>query len=162
MYLDLFTLSYLALFVPLIGWAGVLFVRWRNVPKLAGEVYDSNVDKALLNPAIPREAYIAAYRRAESPRLAIYRCALAFIALLSLPVLVATLSGFMQDLNIQSEDFGLSLGPVRISGILGDMAVFVIIMGLYVALLAAMTYAYYRGKPMSLKAEVRRLEEEHG
>lgn len=159
MYFDLFTFSYFSLLLVIVCWALLIFVRWRLVRNLAGEVYDSNVEKNLLDGKIPRDEYIRSYCKAESPRLAIYQCGVALLAWLLLPILISVFTGAIENMNIQSENWGLRLGRVRIAGIAGDFLGFILVMGCNIAMLAAATFLYYRRRPPTLKAEIKRLEE---
>lgn len=160
MYFDWTTFFYSLMFVPLLGWAAILAWRWFKLPGFAGEVYDSNVEKGLLSAKIPRETYIEHYLEAERPRLAIYRCAVAFICLLMLPGLVSFFYGLAEALNEWNEANAFRIGEFRLVGILGDFVTFLLIMGTYVALLLGATALYFRNPAPSLKSQERKLREQ--
>ncbi|MBR9836191.1 MAG: hypothetical protein GYB42_13655, partial [Alphaproteobacteria bacterium] len=57
MYFDWVSFFYFGLLGLIAVWGGVLAWQRYKLPEFAGQVYDSNVEKGLLNPAIEREAY---------------------------------------------------------------------------------------------------------
>ena len=147
-------LSYLLLLGASLLWAVLLYLRWRGLPEFAGEVYDSHIDKNLLDPGIPRDAYIAAYVQSEGPRLATYRCGLAIGSLLLLPILIPLLSRFLDWVWFQT---GLSLGPSNVVQIALDFSIILVVMGLLIGVTSLVTWVYFRRRPPSLRAEIRRL-----
>lgn len=162
MFVDNFTPIYYSMFVPVLIWAGVLVWRWIKTPELAEQVYDSNVEKGLISDKIPRDEFIRSFSTAERPRLGIYQCAIAFLALILLPVLVAAFYGVTHNMNNWGEDnIEVSFRSQNLGNILGDFLTVVIIMGINVVFLAAVTFFYYRNRPPSLRSEIRRLEEQY-
>ena len=148
-------ISYFALLLGLIGWAAALAWRWYNLPSFAGEVYDSNVEKNLLNGDIDRDAYIESYVKSEGPRSATYRCASAFVALLALPSLVGAFN-WMWDAVWRLT--GAVEGPFERGYMLHTFMTFVFVMAVIVALLYIVTAWYYRTRPPTLADEIKRLE----
>lgn len=161
MYFDWTTFFYSLMFVPLALWAAVLGWRWYKMPGFAGEVYDSNVEKGLLSANIPRETYIDHYLEAERPRLAVYRCVVAFACLLLLPMLVSLFYGLAEVLNEWNEANAFQIGRFRLTGILGDFVTFLLVMATYVGLLFAATALYFRNPAPSLKSQERKLKEQY-
>jgi hypothetical protein len=162
MFVDNFTYFYYLMFAPIMLWAGILAWRWIKTPELGQVVYDSNVEKGLLSGNVPRDEFIKSFSKAERPRLGIYQCGIALLALVLLPVLIAGLYGVTHDLNVWGEDnVQVSFRQQNMGNILGDFITIVIIMGINVALLAAATFFYYRNRPPSLRSEIRRLEEQY-
>ena len=162
MFVDNFTGIYYSMFVPVLIWAGILAWKWFKTPELAGQVYDSNVEKGLLNSSVPRDEYVKSFSRAERPRLGVYQCAIALLALILLPMLIAGFYGLTHNMNNWGEDnVQVSFRQENLGNILGDFFTIVIIMGINATLLAATTFFYYRNRPPSLRAETRRLEEQY-
>lgn len=162
MFVDNFTPFYYMMFVPILIWAGLLVWRWTKTPVLGEQVYDSNVEKGLISDKIPRDEFVRSFSTAERPRLGIYQCGIAFLALTLLPVLVAGFYGVTHNVNNWGEDnIEVSFRSQNLGNILGDFMTVVIIMGINVVLLAAATYFYYRNRPPSLRSEIRRLEEQY-
>jgi hypothetical protein len=162
MFVDTFTPIYYLMFLPVFLWAGVLAWRWVKTPELGGQVYDSNVEKGLISDKVPRDEFIRSFSIAERPRLGIYQCAIAFFALIILPVLVAGFYGMTSNMNNWGEDnIEVSFQSQNLGNILGDFITILIIMGINVVLLAAATFFYYRNRPPSLRSEIRRLEEQY-
>lgn len=160
MFVDNFTPVYYLMFVPLFLWAGVLTWRWVKTPELGQQVYDSNIEKGLISEKIPRDEFIKSFASAERPRLGVYQCGVAFVALVLLPVFISGLYGLTHNVNNWGEDnIEVSFRSQNLGNILGDFLTIVIIMGINVALLAAATFFYYRNRPPSLRSEIRRLEE---
>ncbi|MEL6831188.1 MAG: hypothetical protein AAFO63_13740, partial [Pseudomonadota bacterium] len=148
-------ISYYGLLLALIAWAIGLAWRWYTLPDFAGQVYDSNVEKNLLNGNIDRDAYIESYVRTEGPRFASYRCATAFAALLALPSLVGVFNW--------GWDFGWRLmgsieGPFERGFMLHTFMTFIFVMAVIVAALYLVTAWYYRTAPPTLAEEIKRLE----
>ena len=152
-------LSYAALLLATLGWGIALILRWRWLPSFAGEVYESHIEKALLDSRIPKSDYVDAYVRAEGPRLASYRCGLALGFLVLLPILVPLLSRLTDWIWFQT---GLSLGPSNVVQIALDFSVILTVMALLIGAVYLITMIYYRKRPPSLRAEVRRLRAEAG
>lgn len=152
-------LSYGLLLLATLIWGVVLIFRWRTLPEFAGDVYDANVEKQVLDDRIPRDAYIDAYVRAEGPRLASYRCALAFGFLVVLPIIIPLLSRLTDWIWFQT---GLSLGPSNVVQIVLDFGVILFVMALLIGAVYVLTLIYYRKRPPSLRAEIRRLKAEAG
>ena len=150
-------LSYFGLMAAILAWGGTLAWRWYRLPGFAAEVYDSNVEKELLDPRIDRDAYIASFIKAEGPRLGTYRCLMAFISLLLLPLLIAFFSNLLGNAFFEAE---LDMGPYDLAQIAMDFLVLLIVMGIFGGGLFLVTAYYYRTRPPSLKTEVRRLEAE--
>lgn len=162
MFVDNFTGIYYLMFIPVVIWAGILAWKWIKTPELGEQVYDSNVEKGLLSGKVPRDEFIKSFSRAERPRLGIYQCGIAFLALILLPILVAGFYGFTHEANVWGEDnVQLTIRQQNLGNILGDFLTILIIMGINVGLLAAGTFFYYRNRPPSLRSEIRRLEEEY-
>lgn len=162
MFVDNFTPFYYLMFLPILIWAGMLAWRWVKTPELGEQVYDSNVEKGLISGNIPREEFIRSFSNAERPRLGIYQCGIAFLALGLLPVWVAGFYGLTNRMNNWGEDnIEVSFQSQNLGNILGDFLTIVIIMGINVVLLAAATFFYYRNRPPSLRSEIRRLEEQY-
>ena len=160
MFVDTFTPVYYLMFVPILVWAGVLAWRWVKTPELGEQVYDSNVEKGLISDKIPRDEFVRCFSNAERPRLGIYQCAIALGALLLLPVFVSGFYGMTHNMNNWGADnIEVSFRSQNLGNILGDFLTIIIIMGINVAVLAAVTYFYYRNRPPSLRSEIRRLEE---
>ncbi|MEL7043359.1 MAG: hypothetical protein AAGL90_17705 [Pseudomonadota bacterium] len=162
MVVDNFTNIYYLMFLPIAVWAGLLSWRWFKTPELAGRVYDSNVEKGLISARIPRDEFIRSFSMAERPRLGVYQCSVALLALLLLPILVAGFYGLTLDLNNWGQDaIQMTVRGQNLANILGDFVTIVMIMGINVLLLAGVTFFYYRNRPPSLRSEIRRLEEEY-
>lgn len=162
MFVESFTGIYYLMFVPIVIWAGILAWRWVKTPELGAQVYTSNVEKGLLNGNVPRDEFVESFSRAERPRLGIYQCAVAFLALVLLPVLVSGFYGLTLNLNNWGEDsIEVTVRGQNLANILGDFVTIILIMGINVALLAAVTFFYYRNRPPSLRSEIRRLEEQY-
>jgi len=162
MFVDNFTPFYYMMFVPILVWAGVIAWRWLKAPELGEQVYDSNVEKGLISDKIPRDEFVRSFATTERPRLGVYQCASAFLALTLLPVLVAGFYGVTHSVNNWGEDnIEVSFRSQNLGNILGDFLTVVIIMGINVVLLAAVTFFYYRNRPPSLRSEIRRLEEQY-
>lgn len=162
MFVDTFTPIYYLMFVPVLIWAAILAWRWVKTPELGAQVYDSNVEKGLISDKVPRDEFIRSFATAERPRLGIYQCAIAFLALTLLPVMVAGFYGLTSNMNNWGEDnIEVSFQSQNLGNILGDFITIVIIMGINVVLLAAATFFYYRNRPPSLRSEIRRLEEQY-
>ncbi|MEL7110484.1 MAG: hypothetical protein AAGL99_14560 [Pseudomonadota bacterium] len=162
MFVDNFTPFYYLMFLPILIWAGMLAWRWMKTPELGEQVYDSNVEKGLISEKIPRDEFIRSFSNAERPRLGIYQCGIAFLALGLLPVWVASFYGLTSRMNNWGEDnIEVSFQSQNLGNILGDFLTIVIIMGINVILLAAATFFYYRNRPPSLRSEIRRLEEQY-
>ena len=160
MFVDNFTSIYFLMFVPIGIWAAVLAWKWIKAPELAGQVYDSNVEKGLLSGKVPREEFIKSFSKAERPRLGIFQCGVALLALVLLPMLIAGFYGFTHEANVWGEDnVALTIRQQNLGNILGDFLTILLIMGINVVLLAAATFLYYRNRPPSLRSEIRRLEE---
>ncbi len=162
MFVDNFTPIYYLMFAPVLIWAGVLAWRWLKTPELGEQVYDSNVEKGLISDKIPRDEFIRSFANAERPRLGIYQCSVALFALVLLPVIVSAFYGMSQTMNNWGEDnIQITVQQQNLGNILGDFVTILIVMGVNVALLAAVTFFYYRNRPPSLRSEIRRLEEEY-
>ena len=162
MFVDNFTPVYYLMFLPLAIWAGLLGWRWMKTPELGEQVYDSNVEKGLISGNIPRDEFVRSFSKAERPRLGIYQCGIAFLALVLLPVFVAGFYGLTSNVNNWGEDnIEVSFQSQNLGVILGDFMTIVIIMGINVVLLAGATFFYYRNRPPSLRSEIRRLEEQY-
>ena len=162
MFVDTFTPIYYLMFVPVLIWAAILAWRWIKTPELGAQVYDSNVEKGLISDKVPRDEFIRSFSVAERPRLGIYQCGIAFLALTLLPVFVAGFYGLTHNMNNWGEDnIEVSFQSQNLGNILGDFITIVIIMGINVVLLAAATFFYYRNRPPSLRSEIRRLEEQY-
>lgn len=162
MFVESFTGIYYLMFVPLAVWAGVLAWRWHKTPTLGEQVYDSNVEKGLLNGNVPRDEFVRSFAKAERPRLGLYQCGVALLALLLLPILVSGFYGLTLNLNNWGEDsIQMTVRGQNLANILGDFVTIVLIMGINVVLLAAVTFFYYRNRPPTLRSEIRRLEEQY-
>lgn len=162
MFVESFTGGYYLMFVPIAIWAGVLAWRWIKTPELGEQVYDSNVEKGLLNGNVPRDEFVRSFSKAERPRLGIYQCGVAFLALVLLPLLVSGFYGLTLNLNNYGQDnIQMTVRGQNLANILGDFITILIIMAINVILLAAVTFFYYRNRPPSLRAEIRRLEEQY-
>ena len=162
MFVDIFTPIYYLMFLPVAIWAGVLAWRWVKTPDLGEQVYDSNVEKGLISGNIPRDEFVKSFAIAERPRLGIYQCGVALFALILLPIIVSTFYGVSQSMNNWGEDnIQITVQQQNLGNILGDFVTILIIMGVNVALLAAVTFFYYRNRPPSLRSEIRRLEEQY-
>ena len=98
MFVDNFTGIYYLMFLPIAIWAAVLAWKWIKAPDLGEQVYDSNVEKGLLNGNVPRDEFVKSFARAERPRLGVYQCGIALLALVLLPALIA---GFTASLMTQ-------------------------------------------------------------
>ena len=162
MFVDNFTPIYYLMFAPILIWAGVLGWRWLKTPELGEQVYDSNVEKGLISEKIPRDEFVRSFSNAERPRLGIYQCSVALFALVLLPVIVSGFYGISQTMNNWGEDnIQITVQQQNLGNILGDFVTILIVMAVNVALLAAVTFFYYRNRPPSLRSEIRRLEEEY-
>lgn len=162
MFVDNFTGIYYLMFVPIVIWAGILAWKWFKAPELGEQVYDSNVEKGLLSSKVPRDEFIKSFAKTERPRLGIYQCGIALLALILLPALIAGFYGFTHDANVWGEDnVQLTIRQQNLGTILGDFLTILIIMAINVGLLAAATFFYYRNRPPSLRSEIRRLEEQY-
>ena len=162
MFVDIFTPIYYLMFLPVAVWAGILAWRWVKTPDLGEQVYDSNVEKGLISGNIPRDEFVKSFSTAERPRLGIYQCGVALFALVLLPIIVSTFYGVSQSMNNWGEDnIQITVQQQKLGNILGDFVTILIIMGVNVALLAAVTFFYYRNRPPSLRSEIRRLEEQY-
>ena len=162
MFVDNFTPIYYLMFVPFAIWAGLLAWRWVKTPALGEQVYDSNVEKGLISGNIPRDEFVRSFSNAERPRLGIYQCGVALFALVILPLIVSMFYGVSQSMNNWGGDnIQFTVRQERLGNILGDFVTILIVMAVNVVLLAAVTYFYYRNRPPSLRAEIRRLEEEY-
>ena len=162
MFVDNFTPIYYLMFVPIAVWALVLAWRWVKTPDLGEQVYESNVEKGLISEKIPRDEFVRSFSNAERPRLGIYQCGVAFFALILLPIIVSAFYGTSQSMNNWGEDnIQLTVRQQNLGNILGDFITILIIMAVNVALLAAVTFFYYRNRPPSLRSEIRRLEDEY-
>jgi len=162
MFVDNFTGIYYLMFVPIMIWAGVLAWKWIKAPELGQQVYDSNVEKGLLSGKVPRDEFIRSFAKAERPRLGIYQCGIALLALVLLPVLVTVFYGFTHQANVWGEDHvQVTIRQQNLGNILGDFLTIIIIMAINAGLLAAATFFYYRNRPPSLRSEIRRLEEQY-
>lgn len=162
MFVDNFTGFYYFMFVPILIWAGVLAWKWIKTPELGEQVYDSNVEKGLLNANVPRDEFVRSFTKAERPRLGVYQCGIAFLALVLLPMLVTAFYGFTHEANVWGEDnVQLTIRQENLGNILGDFLTIIIIMAINAGLLAAATFFYYRNRPPSLRSEIRRLEEQY-
>lgn len=162
MFVDNFTPFYYLMFAPIALWAGVLAWRWMKTPDLAQQVYDSNVEKGLISESIPRDEFVRSFAKAERPRLGVYQCGAALFALVLLPVIVSTFFSVTQNMNNWgSDNIEVSFREQNLGNILGDFITILVIMGINVALLAAVTFFYYRNRPPSLRSEIRRLEEQY-
>ncbi len=155
MFINWITFFYFAMFVPVLIWAGLLAWRWRTLPEFAGEVYDSNVEKGLLNGKIDREAYIRSFVKSEGPRSGIYRCATALAALLALPALVSLFNTIWDTLW---RFFGAVEGPYERGYMLHTFLTFLFVMAVLVGVLYLVTAYYYRTAPPTLTSEIKRLE----
>lgn len=162
MFVDNFTPFYYLMFAPIALWAGVLAWRWLKTPDLGQQVYDSNVEKGLISESIPRDEFVRSFAKAERPRLGVYQCGAALFALVLLPVIVSTFFSVTQNMNNWgSDNIEVSFREQNLGNILGDFITILVIMGINVALLAAVTFFYYRNRPPSLRSEIRRLEEQY-
>ena len=162
MFVDIFTPIYYLMFLPIAIWAGMLAWRWVKTPDLGQQVYDSNVEKGLISGNIPRDEFVKSFAHAERPRLGIYQCGVALFALILLPVIVSAFYGVSQSMNNWGEDnIQITVQQENLGNILGDFVTILIITGVNVALLAAVTFFYYRNRPPSLRSEIRRLEEQY-
>lgn len=162
MFVDNFTPFYYLMFAPIAFWAGVLAWRWLKTPDLGQQVYDSNVEKGLISDSIPRDEFVRSFAKAERPRLGVYQCGAALFALVLLPVIVSTFFSVTQNMNNWgSDNIEVSFREQNLGNILGDFITILVIMGINVALLAAVTFFYYRNRPPSLRSEIRRLEEQY-
>lgn len=162
MFVDNFTPIYYLMFVPIAIWAGILAWRWMKAPELGEQVYDSNVEKGLLSEKVPREEFVRSFAKTERPRLGIYQCGVAVFALFLLPLIVSIFYTVTQSMNNWGEDnIEVTFQQQNLGNILGDFITILIIMGINVALLAAVTFFYYRNRPPSLRSEIRRLEEQY-
>lgn len=162
MFVDNFTPFYYLMFAPIALWAGVLAWRWLKTPDLGQQVYDSNVEKGLISESVPRDEFVRSFAKAERPRLGVYQCGAALFALVLLPVIVSTFFSVTQNMNNWgSDNIEVSFREQNLGNILGDFITILVIMGINVALLAAVTFFYYRNRPPSLRSEIRRLEEQY-
>lgn len=162
MFVDNFTPFYYLMFLPILLWAGILAWRWIKTPELGEQVYDSNVEKGLLSSKIPREEFIESFSKAERPRLGIYQCGVAVFALWLLPIIVSIFYSVTTNMNTWGGDnLQVTVRSQNLGNILGDFLTILIIMGVNVVLLAAITFFYYRNRPPSLRSEIRRLEEQY-
>lgn len=157
MFINWIALSYYAMFVPILIWGGMLYWQWLNLPAFAGEVYDSNTEKGLLDPAIGREDYIETYVRTEGPRSGTYRCVAAFFALLVLPVLISL---FNTGWDTVWRWLGAVEGPYERGYMLHTFLTFVFVMAVLVGGLYLLTSYYYKRRPPSLTSELKRLKEQ--
>jgi len=158
--MDLFIigLSYFTLLLGVLSWGVALFFKWRALPDFASQVYDSQHSKKMIDPAISRETFITAYMKCEAPRLETYRWGLIMGALVLLPVLIPLLSRLLDWVWYQT---GLSLGPSNIIQILLDFSVILVVMLIFIAIIYLATRFYYRNHPPALRAELRRLSQDH-
>lgn len=162
MFVDNFTPVYYSMFLPILAWAGMLAWRWVKTPALGEQVYDSNVEKGLISEKVPRDEFVRSFAHAERPRLGIYQCGIAFLALVLLPIWVSGFYGVTSGMNNWGGDnIEVSFQSQNLGNILGDFLTIVIIMGINVVFLAAATFFYYRNRPPSLRSEIRRLEEQY-
>ncbi len=152
---DIVSILYFGMMAMVVGWAIILAWRRHTLPEFAGEVYDSNVEKDLLNGKINRDDYIASYVRAEWPRAGAFRCATAFVSLLLLPILV---SFFGDALETVWSWAGIGFGPYGIGQILQDFVLVLVVMAAFAGLLYLVTAYYYRTAPPTLTQEIKRLE----
>jgi hypothetical protein len=153
--MDLIMLSYLGMLASLFAWALALAWRWRTLPAFARQVYDSNVEKGLLDGGINREDYARSYVRVEGPRAASYRCATGFVALLSLPLLVDL---FNRIWDMAWRLLGAVEGPYERGFMLHTFMTFVFVMAVMVGLLYLVTAYYYHTRPPTLVEEIERLQ----
>lgn len=162
MFVDNFTPFYYMMFVPIALWAALLAWRWFKAPELGEQVYASNVEKGLISEKVPKDEFIRSFVKAERPRLGLYQCGAALFALIILPLIVSGFYDTMQNMNNWGGDnIEVRFQNQNLGNILGDFFTILIIMAINVALLAAITYFYYRNRPPSLRSEIRRLEEEY-
>lgn len=148
---------YFGLLVIVLGWGAIIIWQRRRLPGFAGEVYDSNVEKNLLNSAIDRQAYIDSYVRTEWPRSGAFRCATALLCLLALPLLVSLFGDLLEMIWRVA---GIGFGPYGLGQIAQDFLLVIIIMAIYGAVLYLVTAYYYRTAPPTLAQELKRLEGE--
>ena len=155
MYFNWVTLIYYGMFFVILGWAGVLAWRFYKLPEFAGEVYDSNVEKGLLNADIDRDAYIQTYVRTEWPRSAAFRCGTAFVSLAMMPILIAIFNRIWDSGWLA---MGAVPGPFERGYMLHTFMTFIVVMAVIVGLLYVVTAFYYRTAPPTLAQEIKRLE----
>ena len=159
MYFDWVSFFYFGLLGLIAVWGGVLAWQRYKLPDFAGQVYDSNIEKGLLNPAIAREAYVESYVRSEAPRAGVFRCATALFSLLTVPALV---SMFNRIWDMGWRALGAVEGPYERGYMLHTFMTFVVVMAVIVGLLYVVTAFYYRTAPPTLAQEIKRLEGELG
>ena len=152
---DIVSVMYFGMLAMVAGWAIILALRWRTLPGFAAEVYDSNVEKDLLNGKINRDDYIESYVRAEWPRAGAFRCVTAFVSLLLLPILISIFGDVLETLWRWA---GIGFGPYGIGQILQDFVLVLVVMAVFAGLLYLVTSYYYRTAPPTLTQEIKRLE----
>lgn len=155
MYLDWISITYYGMFGLIAIWAAMLAWRRYKLPDLAGEVYDSNVEKGLLNAAVDRNEFIASFVRAEAPRSGAFRCATAFVSLALVPILVSL---FNRVWDMVWRWFGAVPGPYESGYMLHTFMTFVVVMAVIVGFLYVVTAYYYHTRPPTLAQEIKRLE----
>ncbi len=153
------TVLYYGLLIAIGGWFAALFWQWRNLPGLAGEIYDSNVEKGLLSDKISRDDYIDCYTKSERPRLGLYRCVTALICLLTLPLLVGFFSNLIDAWTYQRS---IWYGPADLLQIMFDFCIFLVVMLIYGVGLYFVTRHYYKTAPPTLKTQIKQLEQNAG
>lgn len=146
---------YALMFVALGLWGVWLVMKWRELPDFSNAVYNSMREKGLLSENVSREDFKETFIRCEAPVAVTYRWVAALISLVALPPLIM---GFNWVWDLVWRLGGAVEGPLERGYMFHVFMTFVVIMGLVVAFLYAVTSHYYRNAPPSLKSELRRLE----
>lgn len=137
----------------LIGWGAWLYLRWKDMPELAGAVYEERIASGELPKSVNREVFTNAFTESEGPRRQTYRWAAAIASLLLLPILVRIFNVLW---NIGWAASGKP--EVFEEGYMTHtFCTYLFAMGVVITILYFTMRRYYRAAPPSLKTQLRRL-----
>jgi len=135
-------------------WAYWLWKTWRELPELAGVVYEERIRSGELSKRVSRDDFVEAFTSVEGPRSSTHRFVAALASFLLLPVIIAVFNRIW--------DFFWRLGGLdplweRLT-LMHTMATFVFAMGCVIGIIYISVRRFYATQPPSLKAQLRTLE----
>ena len=149
---------YGSMIAAMVAWGFWLRARWKDMPELAGIVYDERIATGELPRDVSRERFTDAFVEAEGPRIHTYRWVAAAASILLLPILVRVF-------NVIWDFVWVMVGKPRVfeaGFMMHTFCTFLFAMSVIVAILFFTMRRYYKTAPPSLKKQLRTLTGETG